>query len=79
MTRLDNSCSSRMRGWPLCSVVDFAELVLSAWHLVGFLTAEMEGEKERNVNEAAWQIYPCIVNPRYFGSATNAEGSIWNF
>lgn len=58
MTRLDSSCSSRMRDSSLCSAAGFVGLVLSVYHLAGCLTAEMEGEKERNVTEAAWQEYP---------------------
>jgi len=58
MTQLDNSCSSRMRGWPLGSAAGFAGLVPLAHHLVGCLTGETEGEKERTVTEAAWQKYP---------------------
>jgi len=58
MTRLGNSCSSRKRGWRLCSVVGFAGLAPSVWHLAGCLTAETEGEKEKTVTEAAWQVYP---------------------
>jgi len=58
MIQLGNSCSSRKKDWPLCSVAGFAGLVPFAYHLVGCLTPETEGEKERTVTEAAWQKYP---------------------
>jgi len=57
MTQLGNSCSSRKRDWPLCSVAYFVGLALFVYHPVGCLTAETEGGKERTVTEAAWQKY----------------------
>lgn len=39
--------------------------MLSVYHLAGWLTDEMEGEKERTVTEAAWQNIRAIVSRRF--------------